>query len=291
MKTGFVPALSTPIDRNGKLMAESYAKEIERGIQAGCVALLSMGSMGQQAFLLPETCRETAEVAVRTAAGRVPVLVGTMDNSIARAKARIAALEDLDVFAFVLTTPYYEIDSKDQVLKYFEEVAASTKHKIVLYDLPSVTKFKITLDMVERFHRNAPNFAGIKSADLVMLRKIRLNPEYKDFLTFYSGLDSFDIAYPWGIGNVLDGMCAVCPANSQKLIEAMDGGDKAAAAKALDNITELRDLMLDCDLWPAYSYAQNLLGFEGSHCPDWCTEISDEFKALIRGKMEAIGEL
>lgn len=291
MKKGFVPALSTPIDANGKLIADSYAKEIERGIQAGAVALLSMGSMGQQAFLLPETCRETAEVAVKTAAGRVPVLVGTMDNSIARAKARIAALEDLDIFAFVLTTPYYEIDTKDQVLKYFEEVAGSTKHNIMLYDLVGVTQFKITLDMVERLHKSSPNFIGIKSADLVMLRKIRLNPEYKNFLTFYSGLDSFDVAYPWGVGNVLDGMCAVCPVNSQKLIEAMDNGNKSAAATALDNITGLRDLMLDCDLWPAYSYAQNLLGFEGNHCPDWCSDICDEYKAKIRKMMEQIGEL
>ena len=55
MKVGFVPALGTPIDENGAFLKESYQKQIKRMLEAGAVALLSMGSMGQQAFLLNET--------------------------------------------------------------------------------------------------------------------------------------------------------------------------------------------------------------------------------------------
>ena len=49
MKTiekGFVPALGTPLDKDGNLMAESYKKQIEDQINAGASAILSMGSMG-----------------------------------------------------------------------------------------------------------------------------------------------------------------------------------------------------------------------------------------------------
>ena len=291
MKYGFVPALGTPLDANGNLCKESYAAQIERMLEAGAVGLLSMGSMGQQAFISNDVCVEVAATAVKTAAGRVPVFVGAMDNSIKRAKARIASMEHLDVTAFVLTTPYYEVDTAEQVMKYIREVAKSTKHKVMLYDLPGVTNFKITYDMVCQLHKDVPNLLGIKSGDLVLHRKIRLNPELNDLQTYFSNLDVFDIAFPWGIGSVLDGMFTCTPVNSQKLIESMRSNDKAGAAAALNNILSFRDKMLGWDLWPAYSAAMNLLGWEGLHAPDWVTPSSAEIIALVKAEMERIGEL
>ena len=291
MKYGFVPALGTPLDAEGKLCKESYTAQINRMIDAGAVGVLCMGSMGQQAFISNDVCVEVAETAIKAAAGRVPVYVGAMDNSIKRAKARIASMEHLDVTAFVLTTPYYEVDTAEQVMKYFREVAKSTKHGIMLYDLAVVTNFKITYDMVCQLKKDIPNLVGIKSGDLVMQRKIRLNPELQDLKTFFSNLDVFDIAFPWGVGSVLDGMFTCTPVNSQKLIEAMRGGDKAAAAEALNNIIEFRDKLLGWDLWPAYSAAMNLLGWEGLHAPDWVTESSPEIIALVKEEMQRIGEL
>ena len=289
--TGFVPALGTPLDENGNLVVESYAKQIETMLDQGAVGLLCMGSMGQQAFLRPETCVKAAETAVKTAAGRVPVLVGVMDNSIARAKDRMASMEHLDLFAFVFTTPYYEIDNDEQVMKYFRSVAAATKHNVVLYDLPAVTKYKISYKMVCQLKKEAPNFVGIKSADLRMLRKIRLNPELKDLQVFYSGLDTFDVAYAWGIGNILDGMLPCTPINTGKMIQALNSGDMVAASKHLNNIIAFRDFFLSCDLWPAFSEAMNLLGYEGFHAPDWATPVSPEVAANIRAEMVRIGEL
>ena len=291
MKHGFVPALGTPLDENGKLCKRSYMGQINRMLDAGAVGLLCMGSMGQQAFLSNETCVEVAETAVSAAAGRVPVFVGAMDNSIRRAKARIASMEHLDVAAFVLTTPYYEVDTAQQVMKYFREVAKSTSHNIMLYDLAAVTNFKITYEMVCQLKKDIPNLIGIKSGDLTMLRKIRLNPELAEMKTFYSNLDTFDIAYPWGIGCVLDGMFTCTPVNSKRLIDAMAAGDRTAAAEALNNILTLRDKMLEWDLWPAYSAAMNLLGWEGLHAPDWVTPSNPDTVALVKAEMERIGEL
>ena len=292
MKYGFVPALGTPLDANGNLCKESYAAQIERMLEAGAVGLLSMGSMGQQAFISNDVCVEVAETAVKTAAGRVPVFVGAMDNSIKRAKARVASMEHLDVTAFVLTTPYYEVDTPEQVMTYIREVAKSTKHSIMLYDLPGVTNFKITYDMVCKMKKDIPNLLGIKSGDLVLHRKIRLNPELKDLQTYFSNLDMFDIAFPWGIGSVLDGMFTCTPVNSKKLIEAMHAGDKAGAAEALDNITAFRDKMFGWgDFWPAYNAAMNLLGWEDLHAPDWATYAKPEMVALVKAEMQRIGEL
>lgn len=292
MKAGFIPALGTPLDANGNVCAESFKKQIEDQIQAGAVGLLCMGSMGMQAALRQDVCPTVAKVAVEAAAGRVPVLVGAMDTSIIRAKERMAAMEDLDIAGFVFTAPYYSACSRDKMMNYFKGVAAATRHKIFLYDLPSVTQSKITYDMVLELLRDVPNFAGIKSADQAMFRKLTLNPDVpKDFVMVYSGLDTFDIAYKWGIDKCLDGMCSCTPVNTGNMFRAMEQGDYQTAAECLNNIVALRDAFLGWDLWPAYSTTMNLLGYDGCHCPDYCSPIKATYVPEIEKMLQKIGEL
>ena len=135
MKPGFVPALGTPLDANGNLMVDSYKKQINDMIDRGAVGLLSMGSMGIQAFIKNDVYPKVAQAAVEAAAGRVPVFVGAMDCSIARAKDRMAAMEHLAIDAFVFTTPYYHSCNPGQIVNYFKNVAAATKKGILLNDL------------------------------------------------------------------------------------------------------------------------------------------------------------
>lgn len=292
MKSGFVPALGTPLDKNGRLCVESLKKQINDQIDAGAVGLLCMGSMGMQACITGEVCPKVAAAAIEAADGRVPVFIGAMDTSISRAKERMAAMENLDVAGFVFTAPYYSACSRDAMMNFFKAVAASTKHSILLYDLPSVTQTKITYDMVLELLKDVPNFTGIKSADQQMFRKLKLNLDVpEDFIMVYSGLDTFDIAYKWGIDKCLDGMCSCTPVNTGRMFKAMENGDYTAAAEYLNNILALRDAFISWDLWPAYSTAMNLLGYEGTHCPDYCSPINEKYIPEIRDMLIKIGEL
>ena len=292
MKAGFVPALGTPIDSKGNLCKESYQKQINDQIAAGAVGILCMGSMGMQAALRQGVCPDVAAAAVEAAAGRVPVFVGAMDTCIARAQERMAAMEELDIAGFVFTAPYYSACNREQMMRFFRGVAGATRHSILLYDLPSVTQSKITYDMVLELLRDVPNFAGIKSADQQMFRKLTLNPDVpEDFIMVYSGLDNFDIAYKWGIDKCLDGMPSCTPINSGKLFAAMEQGDYESAAKYLDNIIALRDLFVAKDLWPAFSTAMNLLGYEGDFTPDYTSLIKEEYIPQIKAELIRIGEL
>lgn len=292
MKAGFIPALGTPLDQNGNLMVESYKKQIRDQIDAGAVGVLCMGSMGQQAFLRQDICAQVATAAVEAADGKVPVFVGAMDCSIGRAKQRMAAMEHLDIAGFVFTTPYYAPCSREQMMNYFKGVAAATKKPVLLYDLAAVTQSKITYDMVLELIRDVPNLAGIKSADTVMFRKLKRNPEVPaDFIMVYSGLDMFDIAYKWGIDHCLDGMMTCTPKNSNQLFEAMAANDYAAAAQYLDNIVSLRDCFIANDLWPCYTAAMNMLGYDGCFNPDYISDATDKAVEKVRAEMRRIGEL
>lgn len=292
MKPGFVPALVTPLDTNGNLDEASYRKQIEDQIAAGAVGLLSMGSMGQQPYLRNSVCVDVARVAVDAAAGRVPVFVGAMDCSIARAADRLASMEHLEVTAFVFTTPYYTPCKPNNLIRFFKGVAAATKHNIMLYDLPGVTQAKITYELLLQLKKEIPNLIGIKSADMQMLRKLKINPDIPDdFILCYSGLDTFDIAYKWGITNCLDGMLPLTPKNTGKMFAAMAEGDYDTAAVCLNNITYLRDTFRAHDMWPCFSTAMNMLGYSGNCAADIHDPIKPENLSFVRAELEKIGEL
>lgn len=291
MNPGFVPALGTPLDANGNLMVDSYKKQINDMIDRGAVGLLSMGSMGIEQFLKNDVYPKVAQAAVEAAAGRVPVFVGAMDTSIARTKDRIAAMEHLDITAFVFTTPYYRSYTAPQIINYFKSIAAATTKGVMLYDLPNLTKSKITYSIVKTLIKEVPNLIGIKSADMAMFRKLKLDPEVpKDFIMACSNLDLFDVAYKWGMDVCLDGMLPVTPANTQGLFEAMAAGDYDKAATHLTNIVGLRDFMAGHDLWSSFSKGMNLLGYEGLHTPDFILPFKEEYLDALRAEMVRIGE-
>lgn len=292
MKAGFVPAVGTPLDQNGNLCVESYKKQIDDQIRHGAIGILCMGSMGIQAFVRNSVYPEIAKAAVEAAAGRVPVFVGAMDCSIARAHDRMAAMEHLDIAGFVLTTPYYSPCNPQMIINYYKGVCAGTKHKVLMYDLPSATQSKITYNIVKELIRTVPNLAGIKSADMNMFRKLKLDPEVpEDFLMVYSGLDNFDIAYKWGIDKCLDGMLSCTPVNTEKLFAAMKEGNFNAAAGYLNTIVGLRDFFIARNLWPSFSTAMNLLGYEGNFAPDYISPIEEKFISEIKDELTRIGEL
>ena len=289
---GFVPALGTPFDKDGKFLKESYMKQIDDQIKAGAVGVLSMGSMGAQAMITSEEYPKVAEAAVEAAAGRVPVFVGAMDCSIGKVKERMAKMEHLDIAGFVFTTPYYGKISNDMILNYYQGIAAATKHKVLLYDLPGVTQNKITYGLVLDMLRTIPNLVGIKSADLAMFRKLKLNPDVpNDFIMVYSGLDTFDVVYQWGIQSQLDGMLSCTPKNTSLLYKAMEDGDFDAAAKYLNNILGLRDLLAGNVLWPSFTIAMNLLGYEGIYGPDYVPGAKAGAEEAIKAEMQRIGEI
>ena len=290
LKKGFYTALGTPLDRNGNIVADSLVKEINMQIEAGASGLLLMGSMGIEASIKNSAYKEAVKVAADAVAGRVPLFVGAMDNSIERVKDRIDMIKEYSFDAVVLTTPFYSVSPDAENANFFEKVADYSPKPVFLYDLAVVTKQKITYPMVQRLAKH-PNIKGIKSGDIVLARQVKNN--LPDFEFLFSNIDIFDVAMSYGIDKVLDGMFSSTPKNSKKFIEAAWSGDMTNSAKYLDNILKLRDFwIVNGPLMFAFTQAMNLLGMDGIYCNDY-TYVAEnpELKAAVEGCMKKIGEL
>ncbi|NSW90842.1 MAG: dihydrodipicolinate synthase family protein [Firmicutes bacterium] len=282
VKDGFYTALGTPVDLYGNLVQSSMEKHVKDQVEYNASGLLVMGSMGLEPYIKQSEYAKVAKVAVEAAKGRCPVFVGAMDNSVARVEERIKSLQGLKIDGVVLTTPFYMGTSQEELKSYFTKIAAISPFPVYLYDLPSITKVKINADTVEYLMDN-DNIKGIKTGDIFTARVLMRSEKKKDdFSILFSGLDIFDVAYKYGIKMNLDGMFSCTHPIADKMYRLMEQGDYRGGAACLDQILTLRNLFIKVGVMRGFSYAMNLMGYEGYFCPDYTIEGKEEEFACIK---------
>lgn len=289
MKTGFFPALGTPLDEQGYFFEKSFKKQVKDQIAAGAAGLLVMGSMGIEPYIRQSEYFKVAAAAVEASNGECPVLVGVMDNSISRVQDRIEALKGLKLDGVVATTPFYNAATQEDIKRFFEKIAKSSPFPLYLYDLPVVTKTKITVETAE-YLMGLGNVKGIKTGDIVTARELtRSDKKKEDFDVIFSGLDIFDVAYTYGIRRNLDGMFSCTPVTAGKMYKCLESGDLNRASKLLDDILTLRNEFIKVGVLSGFTYAMNILGYEGIFAQDYAYQKNEEDFENIKICMKKCG--
>ena len=292
MNNGFYTALGTPLTEDGRVIESALALHIEQQIEAGAAGLLLMGSMGIEASIRNSEYKNIVDVAEKTVNGRLPLFVGAMDNSIARVMEKLELIgEGRKIDGIVLTVPFYSTASVGDAINWFNSIADKSPYPIYLYDLAYVTKFKITMAVIDKIISH-PNVKGMKTADWELIKAIERKYPSEDFTCLYSGLDSFDYANQIGIKKNLDGMFCCTPKNGKALYECISKGDFAGARVHLDNILLLRDTMIANGLMRCFTECMHLIGVEGNFHQDYAAPIDTvAANKLMREIMTRIGEL
>jgi len=281
MKNGFYTALGTPLDSSDNLCAKSFAKQVEDQVAAGASGILIMGSMGIGPFIKDSEFAKVAKVGCEAAKGACSAFVGVMDVSVTRVLEKIDALKGMKIDGVVATAPYYFTSSQDEIVSYFEKIAAKSAFPVYMYDLPGVTKAAISVKTVEHLMKNK-NIKGIKSGNMVTARLLTQNPNRPDdFSVLYSGLDTFDIAYHGGIRRNLDGMFACTPKIATNMYNCLANSEYEQAAGYLDDILTLRDCLAANNIMESFGYVMNLLGYEGRYSPDYTPSLTNAQREVV----------
>jgi dihydrodipicolinate synthase/N-acetylneuraminate lyase len=200
-------------------------------------------------------------------------------------------LKDINIDGVVTTSPFYYKLTQGEISYFYTILAKKSKYPVFIYDLPSVTQAPLTKDTLIQLMK-IRNIKGIKTANINLILDLMRNNEVRnDFLIFYSGLDSFDAAIKSGIRRNLDGMFTCTPYNSKMMYENFENGDGVNISGHLNNILTLRNIMLKEDIFPAYSYAMELLGCPGNFHPDFNIQVSARLKEEIFNYMKEIKEI
>ena len=109
----------------------------------------------------PDERKRVAEIVVKEAQGRIPVIVqvGAIDPIVSVELARHA--ERLEADAVACLTPFYYHPGTDSIIEHFKRLAASTKLPVLVYNIPSNTGNNVDAKLLVQLSR-IPNIVGIK---------------------------------------------------------------------------------------------------------------------------------
>ena len=288
----FVTAMGTPLDDNGDLVEESFRAHLRDQVdRGGADGVLVLGTMGMLASLKDSVCPQAARAAVEEVGDRAKVMVGVGDNSLERTFVRIEALKGLALDAVVATTPYYFGSSQDDLVYYYTKIADASPFPLYLYDLPQATKVKTELETMEKLsaHRN---IHGAKcSHDPVFVRRLYDRLNGPDFEIIHAQYDLIDVLMIYGMTKALDGFFGVMAPWIADIKRAYDTRDFGAISRIQKRMTALRCSFLPLGVFPAFTVAMNLLGFEGRFHPSHMRPLDDPGRDAVRRLLEDAGLL
>lgn len=186
---GVVPALITPFNDKGELDEQAFRNLIEHQIRAGVDALFIMGSVGEGPLMTPAMCDRVVQTAVEIVDGRLPLLAGASDNSVALCLARLERLASFGADYGVATLPYYGWPGRVQDgVEFFTEVAEASPIPLVAYNLPKAVGWQMPLEMIEQLFE-IPNLVCLKDthADLEAMVAVAASPKRPDRFTYFPG--------------------------------------------------------------------------------------------------------
>lgn len=103
---GILTAMITPFTDNG-VNFEEFGKMIDYQIDGGTDALVVLGTTGEPATMTEDEKTEVIKFAVKYAAGRIKIIIGTGSNDTAKAVAASQRAEKLGADGVLVVTPYY----------------------------------------------------------------------------------------------------------------------------------------------------------------------------------------
>jgi 4-hydroxy-tetrahydrodipicolinate synthase len=192
-KVPFLQGAFTPLIvpfKSGEVDYDLYAKLIEWQIEQGTHGLLVNATSGEPTTLTHDEKARLIEVAVKTSAGRKPVVAGIPAESHAEAVILLGRAEKAGADALVSVTPYYVRPPQRGLIAFFTDLARRTELPFLIYHIPARAAVSVTVDTFAAIADRAPNFVGLKNTDdnlaLVSALFSRLGPDFRIF----GGLES-----------------------------------------------------------------------------------------------------
>jgi 4-hydroxy-tetrahydrodipicolinate synthase len=236
---GIVVPIITPLKPDESVDEFSLRKVVRHVIAGGVHGIFVNSSTGEAMSLLDAEREKAIRIVVEETNRAVPVFVGVSDTSTRRVIHNLEFTNKLDIEAIVVH-PYffYPLNCPSEIINFYNEIAAAAAHPLIVYDIPSTTKIKLSLAVVTELMKNE-KIIGIKDSSVDFLNLIELidlkkfRPDFKIFI---------GKSHLWTGG----------------ILEGADGGLDGLSNLVPDLCVKLYDLIIKQNLSEAYALQHKL---------------------------------
>ena len=186
---GVFPAVTTKFTENDELDFEAFDKNIEAQIEAGVNGIVIGGSLGEASVLTDSEKIALLEHTVKVVAKRAYVVLNIAEQTTKAALLCAKNAEKYGADALMMLPPLrYKADDEETV-KYFADVAKSTKLPIMIYNNPYDYKIEVTLDMFEELSQYK-NIQAVKESTRDVSNVTRMINRFGNRFAIMTGVDT-----------------------------------------------------------------------------------------------------
>jgi len=203
--------------------------------------IIMLGTTGEFLCVSDSERRAIVETTVEHAAGRMDVLVGTMNASTERAVRYSREAQEAGADGLMIIPPYYYTPTEDEIYAYYGAICDAVELPIMLYNNPFTSNVDMSAELVGRLTRAFANVRYIKEASCDVGRVYDIVEATDGVMNVFAGerpVESFllgAVGYVNPYGNYL-------PHSTTRLWEFLEEGrreDAAAIQRILHRIDKI----------------------------------------------------
>ena len=291
MFKGSFVALITPMRPDGSVDADAFAGFVEWQIKQGTHGIVPVGTTGESPTLSHDEHRQVVDIAVKVAAGRVPVVAGAGSNCTAEAIELARHAKQAGADAALIVTPYYNKPTQEGMVQHYTAIADAVDLPIIIYNIPPRSVVDMTAETMGRLARHR-NIIGVKDSTANLARPLHTRRSCGAGFVQMSGEDHTRLAFMAAGGHGCISVTAnVAPRLCSEMHQAWGDGMVDRAMAIQDRLLDLHDaLFVESSPGPV-KYAASLLGHGSDHCRLPLAPIAEATRTQVRTAMQAAGLL
>lgn len=226
MWQGVIPALTTPFTAEGGVDHAFLAKHAQWQIEAGCIGVVPLGSLGESATLSFDEKIAIVRTLVKALGDTAPVIPGIGSLSTDEAVRLAQACEAEGARGLMVLPPYaYSTDWKE-MSAHFRAIAKATRLPILLYNNPIAYKTDFTAAQIAELANELPQIEAVKESSGDIRRLADIQALSGDRLVLMTGIDDAIVeGLAMGVTGWIAGQVNAFPHESVALFNrARDGG-------------------------------------------------------------------
>ena len=267
MTAGFHGAYTvcvTPFSEDGsRVDTDALRRFLSWQLEAGVPGVIVLGTTGEFLTVSDDERTELVATAVRHIAGRIPVLVGTMNAYTPRAVRYGQQAQELGADGLMILPPYYYTPTDDEIFRYYGAICEAVDLPIMLYNNPVTSNVDMSAKLVARLAGAYKNIRYIKESSRDIARVSEVIDATDGVVRVYAGerpVDSFLLgAIGWvnPYGNYI-------PRASNRMFELLEEG-RIDEARRVQRLVDAMDHII-ADGHPTYGhqcYSKRLAAIAG----------------------------
>ena len=209
----------TPFTDGGKTIDyAAWSRFLDWQLASGVPGIIILGTTGEFLTMTDDERGAFIEATVKHIAGRIPVLVGTMNAYTPNAVRYSRQAQDLGADGLMIIPPYYYTPTDDEIFNYYKAICEACSLPIMLYNNPFTSNVDMSAKLVGRLTKSFEQIRYIKEASQRIERIHAIIVESDGLMNVWAGQQVLE-SYKMGAKGYVNPYGNYIPRASVKFVE------------------------------------------------------------------------